>query len=107
MTLNDFLLPNENIKFNSKTSVKYGDKKYNVLITDMRLILYAQRGHISKSDDIVSERLDKLKEIKYCEKGLIFRSAKISIQSNITLDILGPCSELKQLFTNLQFIVPE
>lgn len=105
MSIQEFLLPDENIRFHSKSSVKYGEKKYNVLITDMRIILYAQRGHILKTDDVISERLDKLREIKYCEKGLVFRSAKISIQSSINLDIVGSCTELKQLFNNLQVII--
>jgi hypothetical protein len=105
MAIHEFLLPDENIKFQSKTEVKYAEKKYNFLITDMRIILYAKRGRFLKSDDIISERLDKLHEIKYCEKGLIFRTAKITIQSNINMDIFGSCSELKQLFNNLQVIV--
>jgi hypothetical protein len=69
MAIHEFLLPDENIKFQSKTEVKYAEKKYNFLITDMRIILYAKRGRFLKSDDIISERLDKLHEIKYCEKA--------------------------------------
>ena len=51
-----------------------------MLITDKRLILFAQRGYILRSDDIVSERLDRLQGLEYSEKGLLFRTAKISIQ---------------------------
>lgn len=105
MTIQEFLLPDENIKFQSKTKVKYGENRYNFLITDLRIILYAKRGRLLRSDDIISERLDKLHEIKYCEKGLVFRTAKITIQSNVNMDIFGSCSELKQLFNNLQVIV--
>ena len=85
--------------------MKYGEKKYNVLITDMRIILYAQRVHIIKTDDVISERLDKLREIKYSEKSGIIGSAKITIRSDLNLDIYGSKSELKQLFNNLQVIV--
>src|ERR671921_615475 len=77
MTLQDFLLPLENVKFHSKTFVQYADKKYKVLVSDKRIILYAQRGHLLKSDDIVSERIDRLQGIEYTEKGLIFRTARI------------------------------
>ena len=80
MPLQDYLLPLENIKFYSKSSVTYGDKRYNVLVTDKRLILFAQRGHILRSDDIVSERLDRLQGVEYSEKGLLFKTAKISVQ---------------------------
>ena len=51
MPLQDFLLPLENVKFQSKTLVDYANKKYKVVFTDKRFILYAQRGHFIKSDD--------------------------------------------------------
>jgi hypothetical protein len=105
MPLQDFLLPLENVKFHSKCSVRYGDKKYHVLITDKRIILFAQRGHILKSDDIVSERLDRLNELEYSEKGLMFRMSKISIQGTTRIDIHGPASELKPMFHNMQSLI--
>ena len=76
MTLQDFLLPLENVKFHSKTFVQYADKKYKVLISDKRIILYAQRGHLLKSDDIVSERIDRLQGIEYTEKGFYLSNCK-------------------------------
>ena len=105
MPLQDFLLPLENVKFHSKASVRYGDKKYHVLITDRRIILFAQRGHILKSDDIVSERLDRLHGLEYSEKGLMFKISKISIQGTTRIDIHGPASELKPMFHNMQSLI--
>lgn len=105
MPLQDFLLPSENVKFHSNTLVRYADKKYRVLITDKRIILFAQRGYLLKSDDIVSERLDRLNGLEYSEKGLIFRIAKISVQGITRLDLFGPTSELKPLFHNMQSLI--
>jgi hypothetical protein len=105
MPLQDFLLPSENVKFHSNTLVRYADKKYRVLITDKRIILFAQRGYLLKSDDIVSERLDRLHGLEYSEKGLIFRIAKISVQGTTRIDIFGPTSELKPLFHNMQSLI--
>ena len=105
MTLQDFLLPLENVKFHSRTFVQYADKKYKVLVSDKRIILYAQRGHLLKSDDIVSERIDRLQGIEYTEKGLIFRTARIYIQGTTKIEILGPISEIKPLFHNLQTLI--
>jgi hypothetical protein len=105
MPLQDFLLPLENVKFQSKTLVDYANKKYKVVFTDKRFILYAQRGHFVKSDDLVSERLDRLNGLEYSEKGLIFRSAKISIRGTTQLDIHGPISELKPLFHAMESII--
>lgn len=105
MPLQDYLLPLENVKFYSKTSVSYGGKRYNILITDKRLILFAQRGYILRSDDIVSERLDRLQGLEYSEKGLIFRISKISIQGTSKIEIRGYPSEMKPLFQNLQAVI--
>ncbi|MFZ0514382.1 MAG: hypothetical protein WAM14_22450 [Candidatus Nitrosopolaris sp.] len=95
----------ENVKFYSKSSVRYGAKKYHVLITDKRIILFAQRGHFLRSDDIVSERLDRLHGLEYSEKGLMIRIAKISIQGTTRIDIHGPSSELKPMFHNMQSLI--
>jgi hypothetical protein len=105
MTLQDYLLPFENIKFYSKSSSIYGGKRYNVLITDKRLILFAQRGHILRSDDVVSERLDRLQGVEYSEKGVLFKRAKISVQGSSKMEIRGSPSELKPLFQSVQSIV--
>jgi hypothetical protein len=105
MPLQDYLLPMENVKFYSKTSVLHGDKKYNVLVTDKRLILFAQRGYIRKSDDIVSERLDRIHGVEYSEKGLISRIAKILIQGISKVEIQGSPSEIKPLFQSLHSVV--
>jgi hypothetical protein len=105
LPLQDYLLPLENVKFQSKIIVQYANKKYKVVITDKRLILYAQRGYLIKSDDLVSERLDRLHGVEYSEKGLVFRTAVISIQGTTKLEIHGPISELKPLFHNMHAVI--
>ena len=106
MVLDDFLLPAENVRFSSKDElVEYGDKKYKVLVTDKRLILHARRGLLVRSDDIVSERLDSLHELKYLERGLVFRSAAISIQGSAKFEIRGSSSTLKPLYHSLHAII--
>lgn len=106
MVLDDFLLPAENIRFSSVEEIaEYGDKKYRVLVTDKRLILYARRGIIVRSDDIISERLDSLHGLKYFEKGLIFRSAVISIQGSLKMEIRGSTLNMKPLYHSLQAVI--
>ena len=105
MPLQDYLLPLENVKFYSKTSVLYGGKKYNVLISDKRLILFAQRGHILRTDDIVSESLERLQGLEYFEKGFFLRTAKISVQGTSKIVIQGPPSEMKPLFQSMQAVI--
>jgi hypothetical protein len=103
MVLDDFLLPAENIRFSTNEEiVEYADKKYRVLVTDKRLILYARRGMLVRSDDIVSEKIDSLFGLKYFEKGILFRSAIISIQGSVKLEIRGSTSNMKPLYHSLQ-----
>ncbi len=40
MALQDFLLPLENIKFQSMTLICYANRKYKVIITDKRFIIH-------------------------------------------------------------------
>ena len=106
MALDDFLLPAENVRFSSKAEmVEHADKKYRVLVTDRRLILYARRGMLLRSDDIISERLDSLYGLKYFERGTLFRSATISIQGSVKIDIRGSPSNVKPLYHSLQAVI--
>lgn len=103
--LKDFLLPAENVKFASEEDVEFAEKKYNVYVTDRRLILYARRGLVMRSDDIVSERLESIHGVKYKEGGFPFRSATISVVGSSKLDIRGPAARMKPLFQSLQSVV--
>jgi hypothetical protein len=105
LALQDYLLPLENVKFYSKSTVSYGGKKYNVLVTDKRLLFFAQRGYLLRSDDIVSERLDRLQGLEYSEKGLLYKTARILIQGSSKMEIKGSPTELKPLFQNIQAIL--
>jgi hypothetical protein len=105
MPLQDYLLPLENVKFSSKTSVRHEGKNYNVLVTDKRMILFAQRGHFRRSDSVVSERLDRIQGVEYSEKGLLSRTARILIQGISKIEVQGSPSELKALFQNVQSVV--
>ena len=102
MSLKDFLCPRENVKFQSTNEIIFGEKKYKVVITDMRLILYAQRGRFSKTDDIISEQIDKINGVEYFEKGFLFRRAKITVVGKSKIDIFGSAEELKLLYHMLQ-----
>ena len=102
MVLNDYLLPTENIRLASDDEVEYGEKKYKIVITDRRFILYARRGSLFKSDDVVSERLQAIHGFKYSEKGTIFRKATISVITNGKMEIRGSPDRMKPLSHTLQ-----
>ena len=102
MTLSDFLLPSENIEFMSDDEVIYGEKKYKIIVTDRRLILYSRRGLLFRSDDMVSKKRASITELQYKERGFLFGSATISIMTDVKFDLTGPPSKMKPLFQLLQ-----
>jgi hypothetical protein len=105
MPLADFLLPSENIEFISDDEASFGDKKYKVIITDRRFMLYSRRGLFFRSDDMVSKRLDSIRELQYKERGFLFGTATISILSDTRIDLGGPPSRMKPLFQLIQSII--
>lgn len=105
MPLSDFLLPAENVRFASEQEVEFAEKRYSVYVTDRRLILYARRGLLMRSDDIISERLEAIHGVKYRESGFPFRTATISVIGTSALEIKGPPSRMKPLFQSLQSVV--
>ncbi|MFA4645975.1 PH domain-containing protein [Pyrococcus kukulkanii] len=105
MALEDYLLPGEEIKFQSKTQVTYGDKLYTLVVTNKRIILYARRGLVFKSDDVVTFKLDELQGIKYRETGIISKKGVIEIQGKTKATLEGPAKEMKTLYQQLlQFL---
>ncbi len=105
MPLEDYLLPGEEVRFQSKTTITYGGKRYSVIVTDRRLILYARRGAIFKRDDVVTAKLTDVQGIKYKEKGLIAKKGIIEVLGKTKLQLEGPAKEMKALYQQLlQFI---
>ncbi|MGB5091512.1 MAG: hypothetical protein E6L04_01930 [Thaumarchaeota archaeon] len=105
MTLKEILLPQENIMFRTKTKLICTHKKYNIIITNFRILLYSERGRFFKSPDVISERLESIYGIEYNEEGILFKSSKIRIQGGIKFEISGPISEVKPVFNFIQSIV--
>jgi hypothetical protein len=101
MPLEDYLTPGEQIKFQSSGGVHHGDKLYQVVMTDRRILLYARRGLISKSDDVITQKLDELQGVKYSEQGLIGKKGIIHIEGKTRLDLWGSAAEVKALYQSI------
>jgi hypothetical protein len=102
MAIQDILLPLENIIFRTRTKLVYAQGKYEVLVTESRIVLYAERGRILKSCDVVCERLDALFGVEYSERGSIFKAARMTLQGGNKVEIRGPVEEIKPLFNFIQ-----
>ena len=91
--------------FRTKTKLKCTHKKYNIIITNLRILLYSERGRFFKSPDVISERLESIYGIEYNEKGILFKMSKIRIQGGTKFEISGPITEVKPVFNFIQSIV--
>ena len=102
MTLREYLMPGEEVRFRSKGNVHFASKQYQVILTDRRILLFAERGMLFKNDDIVTHRLDDLSGVKYSEQGLIGKTGTIRIQSPKTeMDLSGPANGIKALYQQI------
>jgi hypothetical protein len=106
MPIRDYLVPEEQIKFICKRDIEYANKKYFLVITNKRILLYKERGILNKSEDIICEKIERLGGIEYKEKkGFLCNLAKISINGGIKLDIKGPSKEVKDMFQVLEYLI--
>ncbi|MER5174525.1 MAG: PH domain-containing protein [Candidatus Nitrosocosmicus sp.] len=105
MPLRDFLVPEEQIKFICKRDIEYANKKYELFITNKRILLYKKRGILNKSEDVICEKIERLAGLEYKEKGGLFNLAKISIKGGIKIDIKGPSKEVKNMFQILECLI--
>jgi len=95
-------MPGEEIRFRSAHPVRFGAKSYHVLLSDRRILLFARRGALFKSDDIVSQKLDELQGVKYSEQGIISKRGTIRVQGNRSeMDLTGPALEIKTLYQQM------
>lgn len=106
MPVEDYLMPAEKIKFSGSGQVNYAGKLFQLIITNKRIRLYARRGMISKSDDIVSVKLDELHDIKYRESGLVSKKGDIHLETEKSvMDLYGPAIEIKAVYQQvMQFV---
>lgn len=105
MALRDYLNPREQVSFKSGAAVKHSGKDYQVIVTDRRLILYGRRGFVVKNDDVITERLDNVQEIRYREKGLIGKRGIITIEAMRSIQLTGGATQMKSIFNSLlQFV---
>jgi hypothetical protein len=106
MALEDYLIPGEEIKYQSGESlVKYGGKDYKLILTNKRILLYNSRGLVVKKDDVITQKLEELQGVKYKEKGLISKEGLIEIQGKTLIQLSGHAASMKALYQQImQFI---
>jgi len=109
MSLQDFITPDEIIKYRSSDTVEYQGSYYDSIITNKRLIWYKQSGLVFKKDNFVCEFLENIKSLKFEEQGIISKKGVIKIAMiDRNLAFSGGLSSMRALFNHIQsLILPE
>lgn len=99
MTLEDLLLPNEEIRYRQKLGqLKISGKSFDeLIISDKRLIFYTQSGLIFKKDISQTIGLSTIDGIKFTEKGRISKKGNIEIYGSTKLNIEGKLADARHL----------
>jgi len=107
MGLDEYLLPGEEIRFQSPGEIEYGNCRYTLYLTNKRLILYKQSGFfIFKKDHIVTEKLSDIESLRYREEGFLLKKGVIEVVTKTRKIFLrGDAHSMKALFQSLQELI--
>lgn len=106
MTIEDFLLPGENILYRSQGEVKYQGDTYRLCLTDRRIMWYKRKGLLLKSDKVITERMGEVREIHYEERGIVSRQGVIRIVTpSKIIEFSGSRSVMRDIYTFLQTFI--
>jgi hypothetical protein len=54
-----------------------------------------------KSDDVVTQKLDELQEVKYSEQGILEKRGIIQLEGRTKMDLRGSATEIKALYQQM------
>ena len=111
LIMEDFLFPNETVKYRSETEVKYGDNFYTLYVTNLRLIAHKRSGLLLfKEDKLVAARVNDIQNIVYRETGVFSKKGILNVTTQDEKMVFeGKPKEIKTIWrkTQLQIGSPE
>ncbi|MDG6929208.1 MAG: hypothetical protein JRN39_03510 [Nitrososphaerota archaeon] len=105
MPLEDYLIPGEEVRFQSGRPLNFGGKPYTLIVTDKRLIMFARRGALVKKDDVLSFKLDEMHGVKYRESGKLMKTGMLEIEARSLLQLQGSPLTVKTLYQQLMIFL--
>ncbi len=103
LVLEDFLFPNETVKYQSANKINYLGEKFYFYITNQRILVYRSKGKFLKKDRIITEKLEDIKSLNYNEKGVMRKKALLSIQTESKrMFFEGKIPDIKAIWQELQ-----
>jgi hypothetical protein len=103
MALQDWLLPNEDIKYTAPETVTYAGLEYRFYITSERIIFHAIRGAFFPKESIATERLEDIVTMNYEEQGWPRKYGILRIETkNKKTNFAGRPETIKAIWQTLQ-----
>ena len=103
LVLEDFLFPQEVIRYQSKHDIEYGGEAYVLYITNRRILGHRRKGFIFKKDRVFSVALEEVSNLKYEERGLISKKGILRIETKTTpYEFEGKVGDVKVVWKEMQ-----
>ncbi|WP_415280821.1 hypothetical protein [Candidatus Nitrososphaera sp. FF02] len=105
MTLQEFLFPQEAIKYQSQRQIRYGGQDYVLYITNRRVIGHKIKGFVFKKDKVFSVALEEISYLKYDEKGLVHKKGVLAIETldqKMRFEFEGGIEDVKVVWQEMQ-----
>lgn len=103
MVLEDFLLPQEVLSYQSKHKIKYGGDDYVLYITNRRIIGHKRKGIIFKKDRVFSVALEEVNNLRYDEQGVVRKRGILVIETKTQkIPFEGKVQDVKIIWKEMQ-----
>ena len=104
MALENLLLPGETVKYRSPGKVRIGSRKYELITTEKRLILYRRVGTVFKREEFKADSIPEIQAISYREDGNLLKrgTVKMKVQGGGYLAYSGPVATIRTVYNEFQ-----
>ena len=103
MPIEDYLLPGEEVLFWSDFQVTYQEEKYKAFITNLRFLLFRERGLVFRKEEIITENWAQVSGLQFSDVGGISRRGMLKFSCSKGLVVLeGPKNGMLGLFKAVQ-----
>jgi len=103
MPIENYLLGDEKVLFWSDFQVTYNEARYKVYITNLRLLLYSEKGLVFKKEDVITENWRQITGLQFTEQGTITKRGVLKFSSNKgEVELEGPANGMRGLFKAVQ-----
>lgn len=106
MVLNDFIAPDETVKYSSNGPVEFMGDLFDFHMSNKRFIWFKRSGLIFKKDNFIAELLDKVTGIQFKEEGLFNKKGTIVISmGDRKKEFCGKLKNIKALYSEVQALM--